>query len=219
MVLMAFDETSLGQRFNRTLLQAMMDHLPQGVSVVDEQLQLVAWNRRYVELFGYPPGLVRSGRPVADLILFNARRGWCGPGDPELQVARRLAFMRKGSTHASERCLPDGKVVEVRGQRLPGGGFLATFSDITRFRRALSMRAEAAALVSQLTPQQLRVLEMLCSGMQNKQIGVQLNVTEATVKAHMRAIMEKFGASNRTQVVLMAQRLSLEQATAVVGPH
>lgn len=69
--------------------------------------------------------------------------------------------------------------------------------------------SEAATLVSSLTPQQFRVLVMLCAGLQNKQIGVQLNVTEATVKAHMRAIMEKFGASNRTQVVLMAQRLSL----------
>ena len=73
--------------------------------------------------------------------------------------------------------------------------------------------SEAATLVSSLTPQQFRVLVMLCSGLQNKQIGVQLNVTEATVKAHMRAIMEKLGVSNRTQVVLMAQRLALNNHT------
>jgi DNA-binding NarL/FixJ family response regulator len=74
--------------------------------------------------------------------------------------------------------------------------------------------SEAAVLVSRLTPQQFRVLVMLCSGLQNKQIGQHLNVAEATVKAHMRAIMEKFGASNRTQVVLVAQRLSLDVAGA-----
>jgi DNA-binding NarL/FixJ family response regulator len=79
--------------------------------------------------------------------------------------------------------------------------------------------AEAATLVSRLTPQQFRVLVMLCSGLQNKQIGLQLNVTEATVKAHMRAIMEKFGASNRTQVVLIAQRLSLDQPDKQSGAH
>jgi DNA-binding NarL/FixJ family response regulator len=62
-----------------------------------------------------------------------------------------------------------------------------------------------------LTPQQLRVLYMLCAGLSNKQIGVRLGVTEATVKAHMRAIMEKFGAENRTQVVVSAQRLGLDQ--------
>jgi len=62
-----------------------------------------------------------------------------------------------------------------------------------------------------LTPQQLRVLYMLCAGLSNKQIGVRLGVTEATVKAHMRAIMEKFGADNRTQVVVSAQRFGLDQ--------
>ena len=77
--------------------------------------------------------------------------------------------------------------------------------------------SEAATLVSRLTPQQYRVLVMLCSGMQNKQIGTRLKVTEATVKAHMRAIMEKFGASNRTQVVLIAQRLALDHRTAVAA--
>jgi DNA-binding NarL/FixJ family response regulator len=74
--------------------------------------------------------------------------------------------------------------------------------------------SEAATLVARLTRQQFRVLVMLCSGMQNKQIGARLNVTEATVKAHMRAIMEKFGANNRTQVVLMTQHLALDQPAA-----
>jgi DNA-binding NarL/FixJ family response regulator len=77
--------------------------------------------------------------------------------------------------------------------------------------------SEAATLISRLTPQQYRVLVMLCSGMQNKQIGSRLKVTEATVKAHMRAIMEKFGANNRTQVVLVAQRLALDHRAAVAA--
>jgi len=71
--------------------------------------------------------------------------------------------------------------------------------------------AEAARRVAKLTPQQFRVLSMLCSGMPNKQIAGQLGVSEATVKAHMTAVMEKLGAANRTQVVLLAQRLALHQ--------
>jgi DNA-binding NarL/FixJ family response regulator len=70
---------------------------------------------------------------------------------------------------------------------------------------------EAEGAPPRLTPQQLRVLHMLCAGHSNKQIGVGLGVTEATVKAHMRAIMEKFGAENRTQVVVSAQRLGIDQ--------
>jgi DNA-binding NarL/FixJ family response regulator len=53
---------------------------------------------------------------------------------------------------------------------------------------------------------------MLSAGLLNKQIATALNVSEATVKAHMTAIMQKLGARNRTQAVLMAQRLTLEQS-------
>jgi DNA-binding NarL/FixJ family response regulator len=52
---------------------------------------------------------------------------------------------------------------------------------------------------------------MLCSGQSNKRIALQLAVSEATIKAHMTAILEKMGAENRTQAVLIAQRLALHQ--------
>jgi DNA-binding NarL/FixJ family response regulator len=71
--------------------------------------------------------------------------------------------------------------------------------------------ANSQNVAPRLTPQQLRVIHMLCAGLSNKQIGGRLGVTEATVKAHMRAIMEKFGADNRTQVVVSAQRLGIDQ--------
>ena len=73
--------------------------------------------------------------------------------------------------------------------------------------------AEAGALdvaqrMAQLTPQQFRVLGMVCAGRLNKQIGEDLHITEATVKAHMTVILRKLGASNRTQAVLLAGRLA-----------
>jgi DNA-binding NarL/FixJ family response regulator len=71
---------------------------------------------------------------------------------------------------------------------------------------------EAAQRIARLTPQQFRVLSMLCSGMINKQMAAELGVSEATVKAHMTAVMEKLGATNRTQAVLIAQRLALDQS-------
>ena len=49
---------------------------------------------------------------------------------------RRLAFMRAGTSHLSERVFPDGSIVEIRGNPMPGGGFVATFTDVTAFRRA-----------------------------------------------------------------------------------
>jgi DNA-binding NarL/FixJ family response regulator len=75
--------------------------------------------------------------------------------------------------------------------------------------------ADAAALdlaqrMAQLTAQQFRVFGMLCSGRLNKQIGYELQIAEATVKAHMTAILRKLGAANRTQAVLMAGHLLLD---------
>lgn len=63
--------------------------------------------------------------------------------------------------------------------------------------------------VRELTPQQFRVLQMVCSGQLNKQIAYELNVSEATIKAHMTHILRKLGASNRTQAVLIASRLGI----------
>ncbi len=73
--------------------------------------------------------------------------------------------------------------------------------------------ADAAALdvarrLAQLTPQQFRVFGLLCSGRLNKQIAHDLQIMEATVKAHMSAILRKLGASNRTQAVLLAGHLA-----------
>jgi DNA-binding NarL/FixJ family response regulator len=71
--------------------------------------------------------------------------------------------------------------------------------------------AAVAARMATLTPQQFRVLTMLAEGLLNKQIAYELGVSEATVKAHMTAIMRKLGVSNRTQVALAASQLAVEQ--------
>jgi RNA polymerase sigma factor (TIGR02999 family) len=75
--------------------------------------------------------------------------------------------------------------------------------------------ARVAARVAELTPQQFRVLAMIAEGLLNKQIAYELGVSEATVKAHMTAIMRKLGCNNRTQVALAASQLALEPNTAL----
>ncbi|MBQ4831948.1 response regulator transcription factor [Pseudoalteromonas sp. MMG010] len=69
---------------------------------------------------------------------------------------------------------------------------------------------EIAVQVASLTPQQYRVLQYLHEGLLNKQIAYELNISEATVKAHITAIFRKLGVYNRTQAVLIAAKLQLE---------
>lgn len=129
------DEATEVFDFNRSLLQGAIEHIGQGISVVDKQLRLVAWNRQYADLFNFPPELIQVGRPIADVVRYNAKRGLCGSGDIDELVRKRVAFLQKGSAHVSSRVYPDGRVIEVQGKPMPGGGFVMTFTDISEFRK------------------------------------------------------------------------------------
>ena len=74
--------------------------------------------------------------------------------------------------------------------------------------------AETAALIRRLatlTPQQVRVLMMLSEGLLNKQIAYELGVSEATIKAHVSAILQKLGVESRTQAVIAAAKIESGQ--------
>lgn len=147
------DEASQELRYNRELLSTTMENISQGISVVDADMRLVAWNRRYMEMFGYPGDSVYVGRPIADLIRYNAQRGECGPGDVETHVAKRLQHMRAGTAHVYQRVRADGSVLEMRGQSLPGGGFVTTFTDVTDYKRAEQALREANETLEQRVSQ------------------------------------------------------------------
>lgn len=155
------DEASEVLQFNRALLQGAIENITQGISVVDQSLKLVAWNRRYLELFNYPDGLISIGRPIADIIRYNAERGLCGPGEAEVHVARRLHWMRQGRAHTSERMFPNGRVIELIGNPMPGGGFVMSFTDITAFREAEQALTEANEGLEQRVTERTHELSQL----------------------------------------------------------
>ncbi|AVX88373.1 NahK/ErcS family hybrid sensor histidine kinase/response regulator [Pseudomonas sp. S8] len=168
------DEASEVLQFNRALLQGAIENITQGISVVDQSLKLVAWNRRYLELFNYPDGLISVGRPIADIIRYNAERGLCGPGEAEVHVARRLHWMRQGRAHTSERLFPNGRVIELIGNPMPGGGFVMSFTDITAFREAEQALTEANEGLEQRVSERTQELS-------------QLNVALTEAKGHAEA--------------------------------
>lgn len=155
------DEASEVLQFNRALLQGAIENITQGISVVDQSLRLVAWNRRYLEIFEYPDGLIHVGRPIADIIRHNAERGLLGPGDVDLHVAKRLYWMRQGTAHTSERTLPNGRVIELIGNPMPGGGFVMSFSDITAYRQAENALKEANESLEQRVAERTQELSAL----------------------------------------------------------
>ncbi len=129
-------------QFGRGLLQSSIDNIDQGISVVDANLNLVAWNRRYLELFHYPEEMIYVGRPVAELVRYNASRGECGPGEVEDHVQKRVEHLRNGTAYRVQRNRTDGTVLEIRGNPLPGGGFVTTYTDVSDYQRALAELTE-----------------------------------------------------------------------------
>jgi Na+/proline symporter/signal transduction histidine kinase len=159
------DEASEVLQFNRALLQGAIENITQGISVVDQSLRLVAWNDRYLELFNYPDGLISVGRPIADIIRYNAERGLLGPGEAEVHVARRLHWMRQGRAHTSERLFPNGRVIELIGNPMPGGGFVMSFTDITAFREAEQALKGVNESLEQRVAERTRELSQLNSAL------------------------------------------------------
>jgi Na+/proline symporter/signal transduction histidine kinase len=131
-VMELLNRTSQAVQFNRELLESTLDNMSQGVSVVDSDLRLVGWNRRYLELFEYPEGTVHMGQPIEELFRLNAERGLTG--DRESEIRKRLAHLRSGHEYRYERRWLHGKVLEIRGNPMPGGGYVTTYSDISHFK-------------------------------------------------------------------------------------
>jgi len=142
-VVRMLDEASQAVQFNRELLQTTLDNIDQGVSVVDEDLRLIAWNARYIELFDLPAGFVHVGQPVADVYRRNAERGEIAADDMEAWIDRRLEALRRRTTHDHERTHPNGRVLKSTGAPMSGGGYVTSYTDITELRRAAQALQEA----------------------------------------------------------------------------
>lgn len=133
-VLSILDQQTQAERFDRHMLQSMLENIEQGISVVDHEQNLVAWNSAYVEMFAYPEELVKLGEPISTLIQHNIATGWID-GDPSEEADRRIAHIRAGRPHAYERRNPDGRYLRIIGSPMPGGGYVTTFTDISEDKR------------------------------------------------------------------------------------
>ncbi|WP_411832157.1 PAS-domain containing protein [Pseudoxanthomonas mexicana] len=151
-------EVSQDLRFNQQVLEAALHNMSQGISVVDREQRLVAWNRRYAEMFGFPGELLQVGRPIADLTRWALQR-MPHRGADDRALERRLAFMRAGTPHLTERVFPDGSIVEIRGNPMPGGGFVATYTDVTASRQAERALKRANETLEQRVAERTALLE------------------------------------------------------------
>ncbi|MBK9494497.1 MAG: response regulator transcription factor [Aquimonas sp.] len=208
-ILIADDHPLFRDALRRTVAQILPDAKLLEADTVDnlselaqrhQQAELVLLDLNMPGAHGFSALVyLRAAFPTLPILIVSARE------DP--------ALMRRALGHGASGFIPKSADVEQIGKAinavLDGDTWLPPGVSST----AVSLDPEEEALaskVAELTPQQYRVLTMVCNGLLNKQIAYELNVSEATIKAHMTAILRKLGAHSRTQAVLLAGKLTVE---------
>jgi signal transduction histidine kinase len=118
--------------FELETILGVMNEAPVGICIVDKNLQIQLVNRRAKQLLDLPDHLFEPTLPHFSVVLaFNAQRGDYGPGDTTEYVSRILALAQLREPHHFERKRPNGQVLDIRGEPLPDGGFVTTWTDVT----------------------------------------------------------------------------------------
>ena len=114
-----------------------LDYLDQGISVFDQDLRLIACNKRMTELLEIPEEIALINQHISEFFRFNALRGEYGEGDIDELVAERVKLAESFEPHVFDRLRPDGTIIEVRGNPMESnGGFVTTYTDVTEVRQS-----------------------------------------------------------------------------------
>jgi PAS domain S-box-containing protein len=146
-------------------LDAVINALPQGVTVIDENLVIRLWNRSFEQLLGLPPGLMKSGVTFEEVTRSNALRGEYGEVDIEAKVRESADLARRFLAHRVIRQRPDGTTLEIQGSALTVdgriSGFVTTYTNITELRNTQDALERLNAELDQRVTERTRELEGL----------------------------------------------------------
>jgi diguanylate cyclase (GGDEF)-like protein len=146
---------SLLERLNTRLstlnrhFDAALSHMSQGISMYDGDHRLVTWNNRFVQLYGFPPELVRLGRPFEELFDNLVATGTIKE-QPDRYTARRAERLASEKIFSAQLVLADGRTIAVINHAMANGGWVSTHEDITD-RKNSEIRIEQLAHFDGLT--------------------------------------------------------------------
>jgi PAS domain S-box-containing protein len=128
-------QPGLSAQREMALLRATLENMAQGVAMYDADHRLVTWNTLFRNYLEMPDEFLGTDRTFSDYIRYIGERGEFGDNaDIETELTKRLKMLDR--SHSFERVRPDGTVLEVRRDPVPGGGFIAIYTDITARKQA-----------------------------------------------------------------------------------
>jgi two-component system NtrC family sensor kinase len=175
-----------------TQLEAILGHIAEGVNIVDAKGRVVLANEGFLRMYGYPAELAVPGTPLAEFVRYRLGQGAYyahedPAGDREALIADRVAALMSTGNETIEEHRPDGRTFEVRRRRLPDGGLLSTYTDVTAVRDAeRELRAQREAMRQS---ERLSALGSLLAG-----VAHELNNPLSIVVAHATLLEDMAGS-------------------------
>ena len=170
------------------VITASLEFLDVGITIFDRELRLVYANRRFFQLRDIPQDLGAVGTRFDDQVRFRAARGDYGVGEVEAIVRAQVDLARRFQPRRVERTNPDGRVLEIQGNPLPGGGFVATYGDITERKRIEhELRAKEAELCRRVGEMEAAKVYLEDHGQEMAAMAESLAVSRAAAEASERA--------------------------------
>jgi Na+/proline symporter/signal transduction histidine kinase/CheY-like chemotaxis protein len=151
------DDAHAVMQYNRDVLQTALEFAKQGISVFDQNHTLILWNKAFTDLLDLPPDMARVGIDYVDILKFLAERGEFGEGELDKLVSMRLERFLEAEEPYKARQIARGLVIEISTAKLPDGGIVATYADVTesvKVAEALEKRVQTRTEELQLAKQE-----------------------------------------------------------------
>jgi signal transduction histidine kinase/CheY-like chemotaxis protein len=143
-------------------LETTLGGMSDGVVMVDAHMCLVEWNARFPRIAGVPAEILRVGLPMEEILRAQISAGQFGPvEDVEAEVARRIMGLRATRFDAVRRQRPEGHTIELRRSRLPDGGLVTVYTDVTDHAVAETALRKAQTAVARAHEEKSRLVTIV----------------------------------------------------------
>jgi PAS domain S-box-containing protein len=204
------DEAAQAVQFSRELLHNTLDSLDQAVCVVDRDVRLIAWNARYLDLFGHEQNDIYVGKPLEELIRTTAPRRGESAERVEQLVEERIGPIRRREHQMFERDWANGLTLKVAGGPLASGDYVTSFIDVTELRKTARALAQSNELLEHRVDERTRELTDVV-----EQLALAKGLAERATRSQERFVA---AASHDLLQPLHAARLFLGAASEDMSP-